>query len=133
MKSSMIGKSVVAEVSTDIFPAPSEIRGKSFTIRSTANNEEFTVFATDPDAIALLTDNFEGKNEFFVTGRLAIGDGGFNAPWSWHLDPFSTTMAEFSIELCDGVPSDVENNLATWLFQVRTFCPWSSEVIAINQ
>lgn len=118
-------------VSTNIIPIPSEIQGKSF-ILQTANGDKFTVYATDPEAIQLLTDNYYGLNNMFVTGRLVIGNGGFNSPWSWHLDPEDVTMAEFAIELCDGTPSEVEHNLPYWLFQVETFCPWSSKVIEIG-
>jgi hypothetical protein len=126
-KGTMNGK-----VSTNIIPAPSEIQGKSF-ILQTANGDNFTVYATDPQAIQLLTDNYYGLNNMFVVGRLVIGNGGFNSPWSWHLDPDDVTMAEFAIELCDGTPSEVEHNLPYWLFQVETFCPWSSKVIDIGR
>ena len=118
-------------VSTNIIPSPSEIQGKSF-ILQTANGDNFKVYATDPEAIQLLTDNYHGLNNMFVMGRLVIGNGGFNSPWSWHLDPDHVTMAEFAIELCDGTPSEVEHNLPYWLFQVETFCPWSSKVIEIG-
>jgi hypothetical protein len=119
-------------VSTNIIPTPSEIQGKSFILQTT-NGDKFTVYATDPEAIHLLTDNYHGLNNMFVTGRLVIGNGGFNSPWSWHLDPDDVTMAEFAIELCDGTPSEVEHNLPYWLFQVETFCPWSSKVIEIDR
>jgi hypothetical protein len=119
-------------VSTNIIPSPSEIQGKSF-ILQTANGDNFKVYATDPEAIQLLTDNYYGLNNMFVMGRLVIGNGGFNSPWSWHLDPDHVTMAEFAIELCDGTPSEVEHNLPYWLFQVETFCPWSSKVIEIGR
>lgn len=119
-------------VSTNIIPTPSKIQGKSF-ILQTENGDKFMVYATDPEAIQLLTDNYYGLNNMFVTGRLVIGNGGFNSPWSWHLDPYDVTMAEFAIELCDGTPTEVEHNLPYWLFQVETFCPWSSRVIDIGQ
>ncbi len=119
-------------VSTNIIPTLSEIQGKSF-ILQTANGDNFTVYATDPEAIQLLTDNYYGLNNMFVLGRLVIGNGGFNSPWSWHLDPDDVTMAEFAMELCDGSPSEVEHNLPYWLFQVETFCPWSSKVIKIGR
>jgi hypothetical protein len=119
-------------VSTNTIPSPSEIQGKSF-ILQTANGDNFKVYATDPEAIQLLTDNYYGLNNMFVSGRLIIGNGGFNSPWSWHLDPDDVSMTEFAIELCDGTPSEVENNLPYWLFQVETFCPWSSKVVEIGR
>jgi hypothetical protein len=79
-------------VSTNIIPSPSEIQGKSFILQ---NGDNFTVYATDPEAIQLLIDNYNGLNNMHVTGRLVIGNGGFNSPWSWHLDPDDVTMATF--------------------------------------
>jgi hypothetical protein len=122
---------MTGRLTTNILPSSSEIQGKSF-ILETANGDKFKVYATDLEAIQLLIDNYYGLNKMFVMGRLVIGDGGFNPPWSWHLDPDHVTMAEFAIELCDGTPSEVEHNLPYWLFQVETFCPWSSKVIEIG-
>jgi hypothetical protein len=105
-------------------------RSQSFTID--AVGERFTVIAADPEAIRLLTENYEGKNNMHVTGKLVHGDGGFNSPWPWHLDPDSVRMAEISIELCDGRPSLIEEELDYWLETVGTYCPWSSKVVSIN-
>jgi len=126
IKSTAIGK-----VSIDILFHPSEIKGKSFTING-GGEEQFTVYATNPKAIQLLIDNYNNKNNNIVTGMLVIGDGGFNSPWSWHLDPDTVDMAEMTIELCDGRPSDIENNLPYWILNVKRYCPWSTRVIKIN-
>jgi hypothetical protein len=112
--------------------SPPEIQGKSF-ILQTDDGDKFMAYASNPEAIQFLTDNYYGLNNMFVSGRLVIGNGGFNSTWSWHLDPDDVSMTEFAIELCDGTPSEVENNLPYWLFQVETFCPWSSKVIEIGR
>jgi hypothetical protein len=104
---------------------------QSFTIDVVG--QQFTLRATDMETIQQLIDNYNGKNNFHVTGTLVKGDGGFNSPWSWHLDPSSVRMAESSIELCDGTPSCVEENLDYWLDTVHTYCPWSSKVVSINK
>jgi hypothetical protein len=56
------------------------------------------------------------------------GDGGFNAPWSWHLDPLSIAVPDASIELCDGRPSMVQSDLDYWVDTVHTYCPWAARV-----
>jgi len=61
-----------------------------------------------------------------VVGRLAHGDGGFNAPWHWHLYPDSTWIADGAVEICDGCPSQVEGG---WGFQLGSFCPWTSHLV----
>lgn len=65
-----------------------------------------------------------------IAGPLAAGDGGFNAPWSWHLDPAAVRFAENTIEVCDGCPSFIEADLQYWLETIGSYCPWSTEVIS---
>ena len=103
---------------------------KSFTVD--AAGEKFVVHATDIQTIRQLVDNYNGGNGMHITGKLVQGDGGFNQPWSWHLEPASVRMADISIEVCDGKPSMVEGNLDYWLNTVGSYCPWSSKVVAIN-
>ena len=63
-----------------------------------------------------------------VAGRLVRGDGGFNAPWSWHLDMQSIEVPQVAIELCDGRPSMVQSELDYWVDAVGTYCPWGARV-----
>ena len=37
-------------------------------------------------------------------------------------------LAEISMEVCDGLPSDVEKDLDYWVDTVKRFCPWNSFV-----
>jgi len=61
-----------------------------------------------------------------VNGIVRAGDGGFNSPWPWHLDPATVQFADVTIELCDGCPA------AAHSFLNARFCPWSSEVIGLE-
>ncbi|GBC69390.1 hypothetical protein HRbin01_01088 [archaeon HR01] len=91
--------------------------------------ERFTIYVTDPETIKLAEENMRGGNNLFPTGALARGDGGFNSPWSWHLIPETVRMAEVSIELCDGLPSHIEQALDYWIDTVGQFCPWSGRIV----
>jgi hypothetical protein len=51
-----------------------------------------------------------------------------NVGYSWHIDPDTLEFAEFTVELCDGRPSYVEDGSLTG----ERFCPWSAEVLAIE-
>jgi len=97
--------------------------------------ETFRIAINNPnvinDAVEQYHNNLEGKVTKHVNGALLAGDGGFNFPWSWHIDPDDIVFAEFSIELCDGTPSMVENHLDYWLNAVKRFCPWHSKVLSI--
>lgn len=67
-------------------------------------------------------------------GRIPIGlivrdgDGGVNAPWTWHIDPATLEFADFAIEVCDGLPAYVEDGTLT----SDTYCPWSAEVVDLR-
>lgn len=41
-------------------------------------------------------------------------------------------MTSSAIELCDGLPSDVESNLDYWVDTVRYFCPWSGKIVGMG-
>jgi len=56
------------------------------------------------------------------------GDGGVNAPWSWHIDPDSLEFVDFTTEVCDGLPEYVEDGTLT----SDVYCPWSATVVALE-
>ena len=88
--------------------------------------ERFVVRTTDPETIQLAEENRQGRNQRFPIGTLRSGNGGFNAPWTWHLDPSSVRFVEAAIEVCDGRPSYVESHQSEY----ATYCPWGARVIA---
>jgi len=52
--------------------------------------------------------------------------------WSWHVDPQTVEFADFTIELCDGLPSHIEADKQYWLNTVSSYCPWSAVVAAVD-
>ncbi|HET9317971.1 MAG TPA: hypothetical protein VFQ51_20420 [Vicinamibacteria bacterium] len=90
-----------------------------------AGSETFVMRVTDPETIRLAQEGIAGRNQRFPIGPLLRGDGGFNAPWSWHFDPDRVRMTELAIEVCDGRPSYVEAHLADF----PTYCPWGARVV----
>ncbi len=89
-------------------------------------SETFVMRTTDPSTIQLARGRLRGENACFPSGPLLSGDGGFNAPWSWHLDPAETRMVEMAIEVCDGTPSYVEAHQADF----PRYCPWGARIVA---
>ena len=69
------------------------------------------------------------NRKLHVNGTLARGDGGYNAPWHWRIEDNRWQLAEMSIELCDGRPSFVDEDLDYWVDTVKRYCPWSSYVL----
>jgi hypothetical protein len=59
----------------------------------------------------------------WVLGTPRRGNGGFNAPWSWHLDPASISFAEVTIEACQSAASAVADDLDYWI-SFGQVCLW---------
>ena len=94
------------------------------------DGEFFRALIRDPNVVAE-AERLVGAGQVKVlVGPLVTGDGGFNDPWSWHLDPVGVGFAEATVEVCDGCPSFIEADLDYWLQTVGTYCPWSTEVIS---
>jgi hypothetical protein len=87
--------------------------------------ERFVVRTADKETIRHADENRLGRNRRFPIGILMPGDDGFNAPWTWHLDPASVEFVEMAIEVCDGRPSYVETHQAEY----PRYCPWGARVI----
>lgn len=103
---------------------PTEPSGSAdFTVD--VDGERFVLRLTDPETIELAEQNRQGRSSRIPLGPLRSGDGGFNAPWTWHLDPAATRFVEAAIEVCDGRPSYVEHHRGEY----PTYCPWGARVV----
>ena len=112
-----------------------------------------TASAALPDVPAVVTFDVAGQGEYSIElitddlirhaaelqaggedGRIPVGrivrdgDGGVNAPWSWHIDPESLEFADATIEVCDGLPEYVEDGTLT----SDTYCPWNATVVELR-
>ena len=92
-------------------------------------DEQFRVRIEDPTEIAQARALINTNNTININGRILRGDGGFNAGYSWHLRPSSVELVDLTIELCDGMPSYVEENVAYYVDTVRAYCPWGARVM----
>jgi hypothetical protein len=88
--------------------------------------ESFLARIADPAEIVRFREAMAGIRSGFPLGLLRSGDGGFNSPWSWHLDPEETSLVEVAIEVCDGSPSYVETHQS----EFPTYCPWGARIVA---
>jgi hypothetical protein len=90
-------------------------------------NDTFRV-RIDDDAVTRQAAELVGKGRTgkIICGVVRAGDGGFNAPWPWHLDPRSIYFTEIAAEIYDGCPRGAENRVGS---DVSFFCPWTMEVV----
>jgi len=61
-------------------------------------------------------------------GLIVRDDPSVNEPWSWHIDPASLEFADFTTEVCDGLPEFVEDGTLT----SDRYCPWLAKVVAVE-
>jgi hypothetical protein len=87
--------------------------------------ESFVLRVRDPETIRTARAQLSGENHFFPIGPLRNGNGGFNAPWSWHFDPDAVRLTPLAIEVCDALPSYVETHRDDF----PTYCPWSGRIV----
>lgn len=112
-----------AACSDDNPNAPSE--GAVATFRVV--NETFRVHLTTPEQIRGAELGLGNGPAKIPNGRIVTGTD-VNEGYNWHL--VDVTFAEATIELCDGLPSDVQR--AGVNFGGGRFCPWSARVLSID-
>lgn len=94
-----------------------------------ADAETYQVLLTDPADIAIARQLLAGEEAPRIPNGLVVrGDPGVNTGYSWQIDPESIEFVDMTMEVCDGRPSDVEQEIIT----SDRYCPWSAEVIAIE-
>jgi hypothetical protein len=95
--------------------------------------EKYSIFVTNKDTIEDIFAVQNGQSQATIpNGTLVHGKVSYNAPWSWHIDSEDLQMAEMTIELSDGTPSQVENDLDYWINTVTRFSPWSAKIVKIQ-
>jgi len=96
------------------------------------NGERFSIFITNMQTATRVMDLWNGQSTAKIpSGRVVKGQVQYNKPWSWHIDGEDVTMAEVTIELCDGTPSYLEAHLDDWIQNVGYFCPWSARLVSV--
>ncbi|CAN5296658.1 hypothetical protein BH11ACT3_BH11ACT3_13590 [soil metagenome] len=92
--------------------------------------ETYKIELTTPENLQIARDLLAGKKAPSIpNGKVVRDEPGVNAPWSWHIDPATLEWADQTIEVCDGLPSYVEDLTVTSDY----YCPWSAKVIAIDE
>jgi hypothetical protein len=90
-------------------------------------DETFRVRLTTAAQVEAARAAMSGGRARIPNGRIVAGTD-VNTGWSWHLE--DVEFAEFTIELCDGRPSDVEREGVR--FGGGRYCPWSAVVVEIR-
>ena len=95
-----------------------------------ADVEEYRIRLTDPADIEIARKLLAGEEAPSIPNGIVVrGDPDVNVGYTWHIDPESVEFADITVEVCDGLPSDVEKGIIT----SDRYCPWSAKVIAIDE
>ena len=94
-----------------------------------AEQGTYKIELATPELIDHVKALMEGSEEGRIpVGKIVRDSPSVNAPWSWHIDPATLQFAEITIEVCDGLPSYVEDETVT----SPDYCPWSAKLISID-
>jgi hypothetical protein len=94
-----------------------------------ADRETYRIRLTDPADIEIARQLLAGEVDPKIPNGIVVrGDSDVNIDYTWHIDPDSVEFVDFTTEVCDGLPSDVEQGIITSEY----YCPWAAEVIAIE-
>lgn len=108
-----------------VSPSPSGAVVVTFQVE----DEQYRILLTDADDIAVAQRLLAGEEAPSIPNGLIVrGDPGVNTGYSWHIDPASVEFADMTIELCDGLPSFVEDGT----LEGDRFCPWGAGVVDIQ-
>jgi hypothetical protein len=91
-------------------------------------DERFKALLTEPADIDIARRLLDGEDAPSIPNGRVVRETGVNEGYSWSLDPADIDFADVTIEVCDGLPSDVEAGVVT----SDRYCPWSAVVIAIE-
>ncbi|WP_436501281.1 BP74-related protein [Actinokineospora sp. HUAS TT18] len=113
----------------DVLTGATPIPGVDYVVDFEVVDETYRVLVTDDKVIQDAFDLLNGKTlDAVPVGLVKYGKPGVNVGWSWQIDPDSFHFGSNSVEVCDGLPSDVERHLIT----SDHYCPWSAVVVRIT-
>ncbi|MEL6925499.1 MAG: hypothetical protein AAFO94_15740, partial [Bacteroidota bacterium] len=102
-----------------------------FEFLHSTTNDTFLAWTSDTAVIqsveAQLALPQEQRSQHINGTILRLPEGcNSNQQWSWYFAPDAWSVVDISIELCDGNPQYVEENIDEYVDKVGSYCPWGS-------
>jgi hypothetical protein len=91
-------------------------------------DQRYKVLLTDPADIDSARRLLAGEDVPSIPNGRVVRETGVNEGYSWSIDPTDIEFAEVTIEVCDGLPSDVEMGVVSG----DRYCPWSAVVVGVE-
>ena len=92
------------------------------------DEEQFKVLLVEPADIDIARRLLANQDAPSIPNGRVIRETGVNTGYSWSLDPADIEFGDVTVEVCDGLPSDVEAGTISG----DRYCPWSADVVAID-
>ena len=96
-----------------------------FVFRDPLTQDVVQLEITNAEGLAQAEDLLRSGEARWALGTLKRGDGGFNGPWTWHIDPATVTFAEVTIEACQTAMSAIDDDLDYWI-DFGQVCIWGA-------
>ena len=97
--------------------------GALFVFRDPATNDVVRIEISNAEGLSQAEDLLRSGTAQWAIGTPRRGDGGFNSPWTWHIDPSSVSFAEVTIEACQTAASAIDDDLDYWI-NFGQVCLW---------
>jgi hypothetical protein len=91
-------------------------------------DEQFRALLREPADVEIARRLLAGDDVPSIPNGRVLRETGVNEGYSWSLDPDDIEFADVTMEVCDGLPSDVEAGTISG----DRYCPWSATVLAID-
>ena len=121
LRTIVAGVVVLASISCNDATDPGT--GSRFVFRDPLTNDVVRLEITNAEGLSQAEDLLRSGTGQWALGTPRRGDGGFNGPWTWHIDPASVTFAEVTIEACQTVASAIDDDLDYWI-NFGQVCIW---------
>ena len=94
-----------------------------FVFRDPITQDVVRLEISNAEGLAQAEDLLASGEARWALGTPKRGDGGFNAPWTWHIDPGSVVFGEVTIEACQTAMSAIDDDLDYWI-DFGQVCIW---------
>lgn len=124
----VVGACANSDADGSAIPTPEASAAPVIVTFEVAGSERFKALLTHADDIAIARSLLVGEDAPGIPNGLVLRETGVNDGYTWSMDPDDIEFADTTIEVCDGLPSDVEAGLVT----SDRYCPWSALVVAVD-
>jgi hypothetical protein len=129
---SMVLAGAIALVCSSCNDTTDPVTGARFVFRDPVTSDVVRLAITNPEGLSQADGLLRSGIAQWAIGTPRRGDGGFNGPWTWHIDPASVTFAEVTIEACQTAVSAIGNDLDYWI-DFGQVCIWGVVEERANQ